>query len=83
MSLRLSIENHVPRLAYGDEKAIEMIAAAGFEAIDFSFYWMPKENNILDREDYLSYAEHLREYGRQYDIRIFGDIQGFITDYLK
>jgi len=68
MSLRLSIENHVPRLAYGDEKAIEMIAEAGFDAIDFSFYWMPKDNNILDREDYLSYAAHLRDHAAKYGV---------------
>jgi len=68
MSLRLSIENHVPRLAYGDEKAIEMIAEAGFDAIDFSFYWMPKDNNILDREDYLSYAAHLRDHAARHGV---------------
>ncbi len=60
MSLRLSIENHVPRLAYGDEKAIEMIAQAGFDAIDFSFYWMPKGESILDGDNYLDRAASLR-----------------------
>lgn len=70
MALRLSIENHVPRLAYGDEKAIEMIAQAGFDAIDFSFYWMPEGQNILDGDDYLSYAAKVRACADRHDIAI-------------
>ena len=58
--MKLSIENHVIRKTFGDEKAIEMIAQAGFDAMDFSFYWMPKAENILDREDRLDYANRLR-----------------------
>ena len=49
--MKLSIENHVIRKAFGDEKAIEMIAQAGFDAMDFSFYWMPREEDILDRAE--------------------------------
>ena len=68
--MRLSIENYVPRKTFGDEKAIEMIAAAGFDAIDFSFYWSLKENNILDRQDYLDQARHLREYAQKHGLAI-------------
>ena len=70
MSLRLSIENHIPRLAFGDEKAIDMIAEAGFDAIDFSFYWMPQGQSILDDDDYLSYAAHLRDYAKARGVAI-------------
>ncbi len=70
MSLRLSIENHVPRLAYGDEKAIEMIAQAGFDAIDFSFYWMPKGESILDGDGYLDRAAQLRDCAEKHGIVI-------------
>ncbi len=66
--MRLSIENHVPRLAFGDEKAIEMIAAAGFDAIDFSFFWMPKGESILDGDDYLDRAKQLRDHAEKHGI---------------
>ncbi len=60
MSLRLSIENYVPRLFYGDKTAIDMIADAGFDAMDFSFYWMNENDNFLAQDDYLSHAQQVR-----------------------
>ena len=62
MSLRLSIENHVPRLAFGDKKAIDMIADAGFDAMDFSFYWMKEDDNFLAQDDYLAHAQQVRQW---------------------
>ena len=58
--MRLSIENYVIRKHFGDEQAIAMLAEAGFDAMDFSFYWMPKEENFLDRDDYLDHARAVR-----------------------
>jgi sugar phosphate isomerase/epimerase len=60
MSLRLSIENYVPRLFFGDKKAIDLIADAGFDAMDFSFYWMKEDDNFLAQDDYLAHARQVR-----------------------
>lgn len=57
--MKLSIEHHVLRKHFGDEQAIRMIAQAGFDAMDFSFYWMG-EASILNREDRIDYARRLR-----------------------
>jgi len=65
MSLRLSIENYVLRAAYGDQKAIDMIADTGFDAMDFSFYWMGENNNFLERDDYLDSARQIRQWADQ------------------
>ena len=60
MSMKLSIENYVLRTAFGDKKAIDMIADAGFDAMDFSFYWATEGSNFLEQDDYLSYAQQVR-----------------------
>jgi len=58
--MKLSMEHHVIRKNFGDAEAIRMIAKAGFDALDFSFYWLYGEENFLDREDRLEYARELR-----------------------
>lgn len=58
--MKLSLEHYTLRKHFGDEQAIRMIAKAGFDAMDFSFYWMPKGESILDRADRMEYAAHLR-----------------------
>ena len=58
--MNLSMEHHVIRKNFGDAEAIRMIAKAGFDALDFSFYWLYGEENFLDREDRLEYAKELR-----------------------
>ena len=58
--MKLSMEHHVIRKNFGDAEAIRMIAKAGFDALDFSFYWLYGEENFLDREDRLEYAKELR-----------------------
>jgi len=62
MSLRLSIENYVLRAAYGDKKAIDLIADTGFDAMDFSFYWMGEHNNFLEQAYYLDSAREIRQW---------------------
>lgn len=44
---------------FGDEKAIELIAKAGFDAIDYSMSRVAKEERIFDGDDYKAYAEKL------------------------
>ena len=56
----LSVENHIPRLYHGEEAALEMIKAAGFDGIDFSFYGLPEDSPILG-ENFREYAANVRK----------------------
>lgn len=58
--MKLVIENFTMFRRFGHEEAIRKIAKAGFDAIDFSFYWVWGEDDFLNRPDYLDYARHLR-----------------------
>lgn len=59
----------------GEEKAIEMIAKAGFDAWDFSMFNMKKRMNpfeglfkkkyALVTNDYLKFARHLKQIGEE------------------
>lgn len=57
----ISIENHILHYRFGDEHAFEMIKEAGFDAVDYSFYWLPPEleEQVLG-ENYVSYADVVR-----------------------
>ena len=59
--MRLSVETHVMSQRFGDEAAIDMIKAAGFDAVDYSFYWKSPESDRLTG-DYLANARALRAY---------------------
>lgn len=54
-----SLETYSLRKKVGDERALELIAEAGFEGIDYSFYWLP-EDHPMRGDGYLSYAKELR-----------------------
>ena len=45
---------------YGDEKALEMIAAAGFDAADYTIYNADAPDSILQREDYKERALEIK-----------------------
>ena len=45
--MKLSIETYVMRHRFGDIKAIEMISKAGFDALDYSYYWVDEDSPIL------------------------------------
>lgn len=45
----------------GDEKAIRLLADAGFDAIDYSMFGMENKEYYLRDENAFSYVEHLRE----------------------
>lgn len=59
----------------GQEKAVEMVAKAGFNAWDFSMFTMGKVNDgalidhPLNESDYLSYVKTLRKVGEDNGIR--------------
>ncbi len=58
--MRLSIEGWI-RNRVGDIAAFEMIKAAGFDAVDYSFYWPKAGMEMLDG-DYAAYARTLRRH---------------------
>ena len=58
--MKLSVETHILRNRFGNERAIRMIRDAGFDAFDFSYYWMSPENDILG-DTYRERAYQLRE----------------------
>ena len=45
--MKLSIENCMMRERFGDEAAMRMIRDAGFDAVDYSFYWARSAREIL------------------------------------
>lgn len=56
-----SVETYAIRKKVGDLRALTMIREAGFEGVDYSFYWLPADSPMLGRE-YLAYAEELRRH---------------------
>lgn len=58
--MKLSVETHVLHKRYGDEKAILMLKKAGFDSIDYSFYWLDESDQTLG-DEYRSYACKVRQ----------------------
>lgn len=54
--MRLSVEIYTLHKRYGDEKAIQMLKKAGFDSIDYSFYWLDESDEALGE----NYQEHAR-----------------------
>ena len=72
--MKISTEFSSSSKIVGEEKAIELIAKAGFEAWDFSLYRMLRydsetgrrfvnEDHPLSKPDYIKYARHLKQIG--------------------
>jgi len=57
--MKLSIETYAIREKFGDEQAIRLIKAAGFDSIDYSYYYTP-ENSPITGEEYLEHAKKVR-----------------------
>jgi len=57
--MKLSIGTCTVRERFGDEKAIEMLKAAGFDACDYSLFGAKNFGNMLEG-DYVSYAKHIK-----------------------
>lgn len=56
--MKLSIENYALRQKFSEQDTIKMIKAAGFDCVDYSYYWLTDER-ILG-EEYLEYAEEVK-----------------------
>ena len=57
--MKLSVELYSVAKIFGDLKAIELIKQAGFEAIDYSYYYEKECEEVLG-ENYKEYAQELR-----------------------
>lgn len=58
--MSISIENFMVRQKMGEKEALKAIKDAGFDCVDYSFYWSD-ELHILD-DNYAEYAKDLRKY---------------------
>lgn len=57
--MKLSVEIYTVSEAFGDYKAVELIKQAGFDALDYSYYYNKECDEILG-DNYRKYAEDLR-----------------------
>ena len=57
--MKLSMETYIPYMRFGDKKAIEIIKNAGFDCIDYSFYWDASGDDVLG-DEYIAHAEKVR-----------------------
>ncbi len=58
--MSISIENFMVRQKMGEKQALRAIKDAGFDCVDYSFYWS-EEYHVLD-DNYVEYAKDLRKY---------------------
>lgn len=65
--MRLSLENYILRNRFGEEEAIKMAKEAGFDAIDYSYYWLEEESEILG-ENYIEYAKEVKKLLEKYGL---------------
>ena len=66
--MKISIDTYLLRTRFGDEKAFEMLSEAGFEAVDYSFFWISEsEYNMLD-DNYVSYAHKVKDLLKKYNL---------------
>lgn len=59
--MKLSVEIYTIAKKFGDHKAIDLIKQAGFDAIDYSYYYDNECERVLG-ENYKEYAKELRAY---------------------
>ena len=65
--MKLSVETFILREMFSDEEALRMIRKAGFDAYDYSFYWVNDGTDMLGT-DYRQRATALRQLGDSLDI---------------
>ncbi len=60
-AMKLITTTDIPAEYFGYDKAIDMIADAGFDGLDFSAFGMTKPENIFNSDKYLDFAAKIRE----------------------
>lgn len=59
--MKLSIESYMLDHKFGVYEAARLVKEAGFDAIDFSYYWVKEREEILG-DAYIEYAKELRKH---------------------
>lgn len=59
--MKLSVELSQLTAKFGDFKAVELAKEAGFDAVDYSYYWGNEVESVLG-DGYKEYAENLRKH---------------------
>jgi len=59
--MRLVTQTDILGKAYGDEQAIQILAKNGFDALDWSFFEMLKDDNVWNQPDWKDYAQKMKE----------------------
>ncbi|MBQ7322785.1 MAG: TIM barrel protein [Clostridia bacterium] len=57
--MKLAIETYALRAKFGDEQALRLIKSAGFDGVDYSFYYTSEDSPIVG-EGYLEHARKVR-----------------------
>ncbi len=65
--MKLSIETCIMRERYNDETAVRMIKDAGFDAYDYSMYWMSEKTDMLG-DNYREKALRLKQFADEIGI---------------
>jgi len=58
------------RYKFGNEKAIDLLAATGADCIDYSLFSMVNKDDIFNSDGYIEHAKHLKEYANNKGITI-------------
>ncbi len=61
--MKLSMETYTLLEKFDEESSFAMLKAAGFDSIDFSFYWLSDEKAaVVFGDQYLEYAQNVRTF---------------------
>ena len=63
--MRLLVENFELRKKLGEEEALRLIREAGFDGIDYSYYWSKDIVDLLG-ENYREYAKYVKGLLKKY-----------------
>ncbi len=66
--MKLSMLTDHLNTLFGDEGAVRAIAEAGFDAVDFSMFYMDKADCPLHKSDYRGYVKNLKAVSEHYGI---------------
>ncbi len=58
--MKLAMPTEKLRERFGDAKAVEMIAEAGFDAYDYSMFQMQDKDNVLNTDEYKKYIAEIK-----------------------
>lgn len=61
--MRLVTQSHCLADSFGDEQAVRMMAEAGYDGIDWSFFGMTNDDDIWCGDSWQEHAEHLKKVG--------------------